>query len=39
MVVSCDDGGMIKVWDIRKLNCIQNIKMESRNSITKILDI
>jgi WD40 repeat protein len=33
MVVSCDDTGVIKVWDIRKLSCIQTVAMESRNVI------
>jgi WD40 repeat protein len=39
MVVSCDDTGVIKVWDIRKLSCIQTVAMESRNVIQKIFDI
>ena len=39
MIVSADDNGVIKVWDIRKLSCLQTLKMDSRNVFTRILDL
>lgn len=38
MVVSADDFGAIKIWDIRTLNCIQSINYGERTIITKLLD-
>ena len=39
MVVSADDCGVIKVWDIRTLKCIQTLKLGFKNIITKLLDV
>jgi len=39
MVVSIDDNIVIKVWDIRKLSCQQTIQLDSKNTISCILDI
>lgn len=39
MVVSADDVGNIKVWDIRTLNCLQTLEMGERTVITKLIDM
>lgn len=45
MIVSTDDLGLIKVnflskiWDIRKLCCLQTISLDSKNIIIQILDL
>jgi len=39
MVISADDGGNIKVWDIRNLNCLQTVELGSRIMINRIISI
>ncbi|EGR34417.1 RNA recognition motif protein, putative [Ichthyophthirius multifiliis] len=39
MVVSSDDNGIIKIWDIRSLKCLQTIEIMTKSSITNILYI
>ena len=39
MIVSSDDIGHIKVWDIRNFSCLQTIEMGSKTIITKIIDM
>jgi len=39
MVVSCDDLGHFKVWDIRNLSCVQTIKLDAKLTISRILNL
>lgn len=39
MVVTADDQGVIKVWDIRELKCVQSLDLGYQNNITRLLDI
>ena len=39
MVVSADDFGFIKVWDIRQLMCIQSIELGGKAIIHTIIDM
>lgn len=39
MVVSADDNGIIKIWDIRTFKCIQTVQVGSKTVISKLLDI
>ena len=39
MVVSADDRGKIKIWNIRNSKCMQTIDLTDKVTITKILDI
>ena len=31
LLITADEGGVIKTWDVRKQNCIQTFKTESKN--------
>lgn len=33
MALSCDDRCVVKVWDVRKLSCIQTIQLASKSNI------
>ena len=37
LLISADEIGFIKTWDIRNMSCFQTIHYESRGSITKFL--
>ena len=39
MVVSADDCGVIKIWDIRGFKCCQTIQLSFKTVITRMLDI
>ena len=39
MVVSADDRGMVKVWNIRNFKCMQSIDFSDKVTITRILDM
>lgn len=39
MVVSSDDKGKVKIWDIRNYNCIQTLDFRDKTIITKLLDM
>ena len=39
MVISADDVGSIKVWDIRNQGCLQTLEMGGRTVILKLLDM
>jgi hypothetical protein len=39
MVVTADDAGIIKTWDIRSLKCIQTVDRKEKTIITKLMDI
>jgi hypothetical protein len=39
MVVSADDKGKIKVWNIRNLKCMQTIDFTDKVMITSLLDL
>lgn len=39
MVVSADDKGKIKVWNIRNLKCMQTIDFTDKVVITRLLDL
>ncbi len=39
MVVSADDKGKVKIWNIRNLKCMQTIDFTDKVIITKVLDL
>ena len=39
MVVSCDDKGYSKIWDIRKMACIQTIQLANKSNIIFITNL
>ena len=39
MVVSCDDLGHFKVWDIRTLRCVQTIKLDAKLTVNRIMSL
>ena len=39
ILVSADDNGILKLWDIRSFKCVQTVDVGSKTIITKILDI
>jgi WD40 repeat protein len=39
MVVSADDKGKVKVWNIRNLKCMQTIDFTDKVVITSLLDL
>ena len=39
MLVSSDDSGHIRIWDIRNFNCIQTLEFGSKLIITKLVDL
>ena len=39
MVVSADDKGKVKVWNIRNLKCMQTIDFTDKVMITSLLDL
>lgn len=39
VLVSGDDAGQLKLWDIRTFACIQSIPFGRKTQISKILDI
>lgn len=39
MVVSADDKGKVKIWDIRNFKCVQTLDFRDKTNITKLLDM
>lgn len=39
MVVSADDKGKIKIWNIKNFKCMQTIDFSDKVVITKLLDM
>jgi hypothetical protein len=39
MVVSADDRGKVKIWNIKNFKCMQTLDFTDKVSITKILDM
>lgn len=39
MVVSSDDKGKVKIWDIRNYKCIQTLDFRDKTVITRLLDM
>ena len=39
MVISADDKGQIKVWDIRNYKCLQTLDFGDKIIISKLLDL
>ena len=39
MLISSDDCGIIKIWDIRDLKCIQTLELGFKTIITRLLDV
>ena len=39
MVVSADDRGKIKIWNIKNFKCMQTIDFTDKVTITRILDL
>ncbi len=39
MLVSADDKGKVKLWDIRNYKCIQTLDFRDKTNITKLLDM
>lgn len=39
MVISADDIGYLKIWDLRQTSCIQTVELDSKNVVSQILDI
>jgi WD40 repeat protein len=39
LVISCDDLGVIKTWDIRKFQCFQTVKLGSKIAVAMFLDM
>lgn len=39
MVVSADDKGKVKVWNIKNYKCMQTIDFTDKVAITKLLDL
>jgi WD40 repeat protein len=39
MVVSADDKGKVKIWNIKNLKCMQTIDFSDKVIITRLLDL
>jgi len=39
MIVSADDKGTIKIWNIKNFKCIQTLDLSNKVVITKLLDM
>ena len=39
MVVSADDRGKVKVWNVRNFKCMQTIDFTDKVTITRVLDL
>lgn len=39
MIVTCDDSGVMKVWDIRSLQCLQTISIGARTVMHTLIDM
>jgi len=39
MVITSDDCGRIKVWDIRNLTCLQTLELETKATISRLIGI
>ena len=39
MVVSADDKGKVKIWDIRNYKCVQTLDFKDKTNITRLLDM
>ena len=39
MCISCDDKGLVKVWDVRKLSCIQTIQLANKSNINMVVQM
>lgn len=39
MVVSADDRGKVKIWNIKNFKCMQTLDFSDKVSIAKILDM
>ena len=39
MVISADDKGKVKIWDIRNYKCVQTLDFKDKTNITRLLDM
>lgn len=39
MVITADDKGTAKLWDIRKLTCVQTVKLENKSNINSVVHL
>ena len=39
LILSADDNGVIKIWDVRTFKCVQTVDVGSKTVITKLLDV
>lgn len=39
VLVSGDDGGTLRLWDIRTFSCLQSLNFGKKTQITKLLDL
>jgi WD40 repeat protein len=39
VLVSADDSGKVKLWDIRNFNCLQTFSIGSKSPIIRIIEI
>ena len=39
MIVSADDKGKVKIWDIRNYKCVQTLDFRDKTNITRLLDM
>ncbi len=39
MIISSDDNGVIKIWDVRTLKCIQSVNFGLKTKIYKLINI
>lgn len=39
LILSADDNGAIKIWDVRNFKCVQTVDVGSKTVITKLLDV
>lgn len=39
LIVSTDDYGSVRLWDIRSLKCVQELTFGNKSRISKIIDI
>ena len=39
LVITADDGGTIKIWDIRSLKCFQSVECGYKTVISKLMNL
>lgn len=39
MMISADDSGTVKLWDVRSMKCLQTFTIGSKSTINKIINI